>query len=92
MTRRKLPRVFRITAALMLAAIVVGGWWQRQPVGATGLTFLAAVARGCPAAMPTGLHSDIADTAHALDQWDYARLGNLTFRDGRDRCAREVAR
>ena len=92
MTRPKLPWVFRITAALLVAAIVFGGWWQRQPAGTAGHAFLAAVARACPAAMPTGRRPTVADSARALDRWGYAQLGNLIFRDGRDRCARRVAR
>ena len=92
MTRRKLPCVFRITAALILAAITIGGWWQRQPVGGTGRAFLTAIARGCPAAIPTKRHPTVADTARALDRLSYAKISNLIFRDGRDRCARGVAR
>ena len=92
MTRRKLPWVFRLSAALIVAAIVLGGWWQHQPGGTTGRARRATVARACPAAVPVGRRPSVADTAHALDHWGYARLGNLIFRDDRDRCARGVAR
>ena len=92
MTRRKLPWVFRLSAALLVAAIVFGGWWQHQPTGASGRAFLRLVAQACPAALPAGRHPTIADTAHTLDRWGYARLGNLIFRDGRDRCAAGQAR
>lgn len=92
MTHSKLPWAFRITAALIVAAIIVGGWWQRQPAGENGRAFLAIVARACPAAAPTVAQSTVADTAHALDRWGYAVLGNLVFRDERDRCAAGISR
>lgn len=90
MIRSKMPWVFRIAAALLVTAIVVGGWWQRQPVGPRGRAFLAHVSRACPAAAHVG-RATVADTAHELDRWAYARIGNLLL-GGPDRCARGVAR
>lgn len=86
MNRPKPPLVFRITAALLVAAIVLGGWWQRQPAGLQGRAFLAAVARVCPAAVRPVRRPRIADTARALDHWVYAEAGNLLPGADHDRC------
>ena len=47
MTRSRLPWVFRISAALIVAAVMVGMWWQPQAAGSRGRAFLATVARAC---------------------------------------------
>ena len=84
MTRSRLPWVFRITAAWLVAAIVIGGWWQPQTAGPHGRAFLAAVARSCPAAGVHGASPTIADTAHALDRWASMIIADLLLR-GRPR-------
>ncbi len=91
MTRSRLPWVFRITAAWLVAAIVVGGWWQPQPAGPRGRAFLAAVARTCSAAAMHSNRPTVADTAHALDRWAYLEAVNL-LRDGSSGCAAGAAR
>lgn len=86
MSRPKLPLVFRITAALLVAAIALGGWWQRQPVGPRGRVFLPAIARACPAAASSVHRLNVADTARALDRWAYAEVSNLLLGADQDRC------
>lgn len=83
--KRRLPLVFRVSAVLLLAALIAGQWWQRQPAG-TIAGWVPAMAEGyCPAA---AIHRSgtIADSARTLDSWGYAVIGNAIFRDGRDRC------
>jgi hypothetical protein len=84
MKRRKLPQVFRIAAALLLIAAIAGQWWQRQPAGVIAGWVPAMAKVHCPAAVRGA--STIADSARTLDRWSYAVIGNLVFRDGRDRC------
>ena len=91
MTRSRLPWVFRITAAWLVTAIAVGGWWQPQPVGPRGRAFLAAVARTCPAAVVHSTRPSVADTAHALDRSAYMLAADL-LRSGPSRCAAGAAR
>ena len=81
MKRRLPPLWFRVSAGLLLTALIAGQWWQRQPAGSV-LTMAEVY---CPAA---AIHrsSTIADSARTLDDWSYAVIGNLIFRDGRDRC------
>ena len=33
MKRRRFPSVFRVSAILLLTALIAGQWWQRQPAG-----------------------------------------------------------
>ncbi len=40
MKRRRFPSVFRVSAILLLTALIAGQWWQRQPAG--------TIAVGCP--------------------------------------------
>ncbi len=90
MKRRRYPWVFRIAAALLLASVVAGQWWQRQPAGEVGLAMLTIIAARCPAAVDQ--HNgkiSVADSARALDRWGYARLIEMVRRDGRDRCRRQ---
>lgn len=87
MTDRKLPRVFRIAAALMVAPIVFGGWWQRQPAGANGRYLLAAAMRFCPAAIQVSRRPTVADTAFVLDRAAYLAAADLFMQDSR-RCAK----
>jgi hypothetical protein len=93
MTPSKPPLVLRIAAALLIIAAGFGQWWQHQPAGPTGRALLAAIAWACPSAAVSTSRPIIAETAHAFDRAGFARLGNLLFRDGRDRCrTREVSR
>ena len=90
MKQHRYPWVFRIAAVLLLASVVAGQWWQRQPAGEVGLAMLTIIATHCPA----GAHRQpgrisVADSARALDRWGYARLIELVRRDGRDRCRRQ---
>ncbi len=90
MKQRRYPWVFRIAAALLLASVVAGQWWQRQPAGEVGLAVLTVIASRCPTAVDQ--HNDrisVADSARALDRWGYALLTELVHRDGRDRCRRQ---
>lgn len=90
MKHRRYPWVFRMAAALLLASVVAGQWWQRQPAGELSLAMLTIIAAHCPAAA----HSQpgrisVADSARALDRWGYARLTEMVRRDGRNRCRRQ---
>ena len=90
MKQRRLPWVFRMAAALLLASVVAGQWWQRQPAGELSLAVLTIIAAHCPPAVDQ--HNgriSVADSARALDRWGYARLSELVRRDGRDRCRRQ---
>lgn len=81
MKGRRFPVVFRLSAILLLTALIAGQWWQRQPAG-----WVPAMAEvHCPAA---AIHraGTIADSARTLDSWGYAVIGNAIFRDGSDRC------
>jgi hypothetical protein len=91
MKQRRYPWVFRLGAALVLASVVAGQWWQRQPAGEVGLAMLTIIAARCPAAIDQqrGGRLNVADSARALDRWGYARLIELVRRDGRDRCRRQ---
>ena len=85
MKRRRLPMVFRVSAALLLAALIAGQWWQRQSAGSIAGWVPAMAEVYCPAAAIR--RSDtIADSARTLDRWFYAVIGNAIYRDGRDRC------
>ncbi|MEH3100594.1 hypothetical protein [Sphingomonas adhaesiva] len=88
MMRRRFPLVFRVAAGLLLAALIVGQWWQRQSAGSIAGWVPAMAAVHCPAA---AVHRSgtIADSARTLDGWGYAVLADLIFRDGRDRCRRQ---
>ncbi len=89
MKQRRYPWVFRIAAVLLLASVVVGQWWQRQPVGEVGLAMLTIITAQCPAAIDQQPRRiSVADSAHALDRWGYARLAEVVRRDGRDCCRR----
>lgn len=92
MTRSRLPWVFRISAALIVTAVVAGMWWQPQSAGPRGRAFLAAVARTCPAAAVGGAHPTAADTAHALDRWAYLTVADLLRRNRPSRCAAGAGR
>lgn len=83
--KRRLPWVFRVSAILLLTALIGGQWWQRQPAGSIAGWVLAMAEVYCPAA---AIHrsSTISDSARTLDDWAYAVIGNAVFRDGRDRC------
>ncbi|GAA3698669.1 hypothetical protein GCM10022268_06270 [Sphingomonas cynarae] len=89
MKQRRYPWVFRMAAALLLASVVAGHWWQRQPAGELSLAMLTVIAAHCPAAVDQhpGRNS-VADSARALDRWGYTRLVELLRGDGRDRCRR----
>ncbi len=90
MKQCRYPWVFRIAAALLLASVIAGQWWQRQPVGEVGLAMLTIIAAQCPAAVERQPgRINVADSARALDRWGYARLVELVRRDGRDRCQRQ---
>ncbi|MDR6146456.1 hypothetical protein QE363_002249 [Sphingomonas sp. SORGH_AS870] len=85
MKRRRFPLVFRVSAILLLIALVAGQWWQRQPVGSIAGWVPAMAEVYCPAA---AIHRSgtIADSARTLDGWAYAVIGDAIFRDGSDRC------
>lgn len=85
MKRRRFPVIFRLSAILLLTALIGGQWWQRQPAGSIAGWVPAMAEVYCPAA---AIHRSgtIADSARALDDWGYAVIGNAVFRDGRDRC------
>ena len=85
MKRRPFPTVFRLVAALLLAALVLGQWWQRQPLGPVGRGMMAVLAKRCPAATARRAVS-VADSASAVDRVAFAVLGNALSRDNRDRC------
>ncbi len=90
MKQRRYPWVFRIAGGLLLASVVAGQWWQRQPAGEVGRAMLTVIAAHCPAAVDQ--HNgkiSVADSAHALDRWGYARLAELLRCHGRDRCRRQ---
>jgi len=90
MKQRRFPWVFRMAAALLLASVIAGQWWQRQPAGEVGLAVLTIIAAHCPAAARRKPGSiSVADSARALDRWGYARLIELVLRDDRDRCRRQ---
>ena len=91
MTRSRLPWVFRISAGLIVGAVMVGTWWQPQAAGPHGRAFLATVARACPAAVVRKKRPTVADTAHALDRWAYLAAVDLV-RGGTGRCAAGAAR
>ena len=91
MTRSRLPWVFRISAALIVTAVMLGMCWQPQAVGPYGRAFLGTVARACPAAVVNKKRPTVADTAHALDRWAYLTTVDLV-RGGRSRCAAGAAR
>ena len=86
MTRRKIPMVFRLAAALLIGSAVFGQWWRHRPAGPHGRAFLTMVERHCPAAAVANSRPTVADTAAALDRWSFAHLAGLIHRDGRDRC------
>lgn len=89
MTCCRFPWVFRMAAALLLASVVAGQWWQRQPAGEASFAILTIIAAHCPAAVDQlNGRISVADSALALDRWGYARLTELVSRDGRDRCRR----
>ncbi|GAN13924.1 MULTISPECIES: hypothetical protein [Sphingomonas] len=83
--KRRLPLVFRVSAILLLTALIAGQWWQRQPAGTIAGWVPAMAEVHCPAA---AIHRSgtIVDSARTLDDWGYAVIGNAIFRDGRDRC------
>ena len=85
MKRRRFSLVFRVSAILLLTALIAGQWWQRQPAGSIAGWVPAMAEVYCPAA---AIHHSgtIADSARTLDDWGYAVIGNAIFRDGRDRC------
>ena len=85
MKRRRLPMVFRVSAILLLTALVAGQWWQRQPAGTIAGWVPTMAEVYCPAA---AIHRSgtVADSARTLDDWGYAVIGNAIFRDGRGRC------
>ena len=85
MKRRRFPLVFRVSAILLLTALVARQWWQRQPAGRIAGWVPAMAEVYCP---PAAIHRSgtIADSARTLDGWAYAVIGNAVFRDGRDRC------
>ncbi|WP_440980050.1 hypothetical protein ACQHGV_07760 [Sphingomonas pseudosanguinis] len=85
MKRRRFPLVFRVSAILLLTALVAGQWWQRQPAGTIAGWVPVMAEVYCPAAV---IHRSgtISDSARTLDSWGYAVIGNAIFRDGRDRC------
>ena len=91
MTRPRFPLVFRLSAVLLLAALIGGQWWQRQPAGSIAGWVPAMAEVYCPAA---AIHHSgtISDSARTLDDWAYAVIGNAVFRDGRDRCRAERGR
>lgn len=92
MTRSKLPWVFRITATLLVAVIVIGGWWQPQPVGLRGQAFLTAVVRTCPAAASHSTRPTVADTARALDRVAYMVVTDMLLHDNGGRCSTGATR
>jgi len=85
MTRPRLPLEFRLGAVLLLAALIGGQCWQRQPAGSIAGWVPAMAEVYCPAA---AIHrsGNTGDSARTLDSWGYAVIGNAIFRDGRDRC------
>ena len=85
MKRRRMPLVFRLAAGLLLATLIAGQWWQRQPAGTIAGWVPTMAEVYCPAA---AIHRSgtIADSARTLDGWAYAVIGDAIFRDGRDRC------
>lgn len=90
MKQRRFPWVFRMAAALLLASVIAGQWWQRQPAGEVSLAMLTVITAQCPAAVDQHPgRTSVADSARALDRWGYARLAELVRRDGRDRCRRQ---
>jgi hypothetical protein len=88
MMQRRVPLVFRLSAGLLLATLIAGQWWQRQPAGSIAGWVPAMAAMHCPAAV-VQRSGTIADSARTLDGWGYAVLGDLIFSDGRDRCRRQ---
>ncbi len=91
MTRSRLPWVFRISAGLIVPAVMVGTWWQPQAAGPHGRAFMATVARACPAAAVRKARPTVADTARALDRAAYLTAASL-LRGGPDLCATGVTR
>ncbi len=90
MKQHRYPWVFRLAAAMLVASVIAGQWWQRQPAGEASLAMLTIIAEHCPAAVDQQNGSiSVADGARALDRWGYARLIELIRRDGRDRCRRQ---
>jgi hypothetical protein len=85
MKRRPFPTVFRLAAALLLAALIFGQWWQRQPLEPVGRGMMAVMAELCPAATARRAVS-VADSARAVDRVASALVGNALSRDSRDRC------
>ncbi|WP_242147207.1 hypothetical protein [Sphingomonas sp. BAUL-RG-20F-R05-02] len=85
MKRRRLPMVFRLSAVLLLATSAAGQWWQHHPAGSIAGWVPAMSEVYCPA-VAIQRSGTIADSAHTLDAWGYAVIGNAIFRDGRDRC------
>jgi hypothetical protein len=70
MKRRRLPWVFRMAGALLLASVVAGQWWQRQPAGELSLAMLTVIAAHCPAAVDQHPgRISVAAGARALDRW-----------------------
>ncbi len=89
--KRRLPLVFRVSAILLLTALIAGQRWQRQPAGSIAGWVPAMAEVYCPAA---AIHraGTIADSARTLDSWGYAVIGNAIFRDGSNRCRVRKAR
>lgn len=85
MKRRPFPTAFRLAAALLLAALIFGQWWQRQPLGPVGRGMMSVMAELCPAATARRAVS-VADSASAVDRMMFAVLGNALSRDSRDCC------
>ncbi len=83
--KRRLPLVFRVSAILLLTALIAGQRWQRQPAGSIAGWVPTMAEVYCPAA---AIHraGTIADSARTLDSWGYAVIGNAIFRDGSNRC------
>jgi len=87
MTLCKQPMVFRLAGMLLLAATVLGQWWQRQPLGADGRAIVAIVQSYCPSIDGEIRHLTVADSARLLDRWSYAFLGDLIGWNDQRRCA-----
>ena len=86
MIARNPPMVFRFAAMLLLSSAVLGQWWQRQPLGADGHALVTVMHSYCPGVGGEAGPLTVADSARLLDRWGYALLGDLTGRNGRDRC------
>ena len=66
MKRRRFPVIFRLSAILLLTALIAGQWWPRQPAGSIASWVPAMAEVYCPAA---AIHrfGTIGDSARTVD-------------------------